>query len=627
MAEMITRPVYDNRLQRAIAGIDRKFTLGSALSQLTAESGTSGLMVKRAAINEAQSQAFTDEQQQRIAQESWDRQLRITDLQFSMADESDPAKRDIIASEIQALDSGVMSVVDRETQSSIEAGRLVPKNDLQSEYGDLGLVFDRPMTAEAARLLAKGKQEEIVRNTIVEGSPGGFAAGVVKFGASALAMAVDPVDLGSAFIPIVGVGGRAYAVTRIGKTLGRTVVGVTEGVVGAAITEPLYYNAAQGQQLDYTMSDALFNIGAGALFGGFIGTVAGVFSRSVPEVQRRGLEVSGGEITIGGERIEVPSVRMESPDAVDIEWARANRPDESVENVPYWERFDMEAESRAADVAVRQVTNDIQVAATVAAQRAPKRPQTLSELVRQSGGINDQDPTFRGELANQGINPAPAGKIGINNPKSPLNLDDMAEQAYELGFIENRDVNELLDMLRNERDGTDFGFARQDTQAAADWRNHYEAKSNAEAYLAHIDDIKASAKQMGIDIDLTPEQLIRVSDELGRNGNKMNKALETEGIFADQASAKALAELSGMEYDPYLDFEFSRAVDEMDVPDFERDLEYDIATYGAIINQAREAGELSDEALAELADLDQIDIEARSYSDAVEAASICVART
>jgi hypothetical protein len=39
------------------------------------------------------------------------------------------------------------------------------------------------------------------------------------------------------------------------------------------------------------------------------------------------------------------------------------------------------------------------------------------------------------------------------------------------------------------------------------------------------------------------------------------------------------------------------------------------------------SGELSDEALAELADLDQIDIEARSYSDAVEAASICVART
>jgi hypothetical protein len=46
-----------------------------------------------------------------------------------------------------------------------------------------------------------------------------------------------------------------------------------------------------------------------------------VYSRAVsPEVQRRGLEVSGGEITIGGERIEVPSVRMESPDAVDIEW-------------------------------------------------------------------------------------------------------------------------------------------------------------------------------------------------------------------------------------------------------------------------------------------------------------------
>ena len=628
MANMITRPVYDNRLQRAIAGIDRKFTLGSALSQLTAESGTSGLMVKRAAIKKEQSLGLTDEQQRRIAQESWDRQLLITELQFSMADESDPAKRDIIASEIQALDSGVMSVVNQETQSSIEAGRLVSKNDLQSEYGDLGIVFDRPMTAEAARLLAKGKQEEIVRNAIVEGSPGGFAAGVAKFGASALAMAVDPVDLGSAFIPIVGVGGRAYAVTRIGKTLGRTTVGATEGLAGAIIAEPLYYSAAQSLQLDYTMSDALFNIGAGAFLGGGIGTIAGVFARSAPEIQRRSLEVSDGKITIAGKRIEIPQEKIEPQEGMDIGRFREIDAAERgrIEETPYWERFDSEAESKAAEISVRQFLNDIEISSAIISQRPPKKPTTLLEFIRKSGGINDGDPAYRGEIQSLGINPAFAGKIGVNNPGSVLNLDDMAGKAQELGFIENRDVGELLEAIRKENSKTEFVFSREDSQAAFDWREHYEAKSNAEAYLDHIDDIKTSAKRMGINIDLTPEQLIRVSYELNRNDNKMELALETEGIFADQASAKELAELSGMEYDPYLDFDFSRAVDEMEEPDFYRDLEFDIATNAPIIAQYRKAGELSDEALAELDNLDQIDTQAKSYSDAVEAASICVAR-
>ena len=86
------------------------------------------------------------------------------------------------------------------------------------------------------------------------------------------AMAVDPLELATAFIPIVG---EARLVSRFGRVGGRTVAGMMDGLVGAAATEPVYYGLSRQQQLDYTMADALLNIGLGAILGGGIGALRG----------------------------------------------------------------------------------------------------------------------------------------------------------------------------------------------------------------------------------------------------------------------------------------------------------------------------------------------------------------
>lgn len=78
-----------------------------------------------------------------------------------------------------------------------------------------------------------------------------------------LAMATDPVEVATMFIPFVGQAGKAASVARFGRIGGRARVGAIEGTAGALLTEPLYYGLSKDQQLDYTMSEALLNVGAG----------------------------------------------------------------------------------------------------------------------------------------------------------------------------------------------------------------------------------------------------------------------------------------------------------------------------------------------------------------------------
>ena len=97
------------------------------------------------------------------------------------------------------------------------------------------------MTTSEAKLLADNKRAEMIRHAIISKGPSGVLPTVAKFGAGLAAMAVDPLEVASMFIPVVGVGGRAASVARFGKVGGRVLVGATEGFVGSALTEPLYF--------------------------------------------------------------------------------------------------------------------------------------------------------------------------------------------------------------------------------------------------------------------------------------------------------------------------------------------------------------------------------------------------
>ena len=93
---------------------------------------------------------------------------------------------------------------------------------------------------------------------------GGFAA---SLGASV----VDPINLVSAFIPIVGqakyAGMLAQQGSRVARAGTRFKVGMFEGAVGATITEPIVMSVAAQEQADYTAADFAVNM----IFGGVLG--------------------------------------------------------------------------------------------------------------------------------------------------------------------------------------------------------------------------------------------------------------------------------------------------------------------------------------------------------------------
>lgn len=94
----------------------------------------------------------------------------------------------------------------------------------------------------------------------------GFAGGLVG-------SAVDPINIASAFVPIVPEARIASMLGKAGSSvLGRAAVraqvGATEGVVGALMIEPFTYAMSQYEQMDYTPADSFMNVVFGGLLGG-----------------------------------------------------------------------------------------------------------------------------------------------------------------------------------------------------------------------------------------------------------------------------------------------------------------------------------------------------------------------
>lgn len=163
---------------------------------------------------------------------------------------------------------------------------VLPKSAAQERIRAEGLeghltVGDAGMRSSVLDILIRRKREELKRNTIRQQSPGGagrFAANLMVGFAGQL---VDPVNVASAFIPVVSPGRYAAMLAKASGPLGRAgvrgAVGALEGTVGAAIVEPFNYYANKQQQADYDAFDSAINIAGGAFFGSALHAGAGLF--------------------------------------------------------------------------------------------------------------------------------------------------------------------------------------------------------------------------------------------------------------------------------------------------------------------------------------------------------------
>ena len=173
--------------------------------------------------------------------------------------------------------------------------------ELNERYSDIGLTFSQPTREAVARLLADTRRRELARqHVLARGSRAGWGTHGTYFAAGLLATMADPINIASAFVPIVGPARFAQMAAHAGVTAARAGRGVVEGAVGAALVEPIVVAGAIAEDADYGAVDTLLNLAFGGVLGGGLhlagGKIADIYRRrtGAPTLQER-LSAAGAE--------------------------------------------------------------------------------------------------------------------------------------------------------------------------------------------------------------------------------------------------------------------------------------------------------------------------------------------
>lgn len=155
-----------------------------------------------------------------------------------------------------------------EMQEAINVSdEVMPKEELNKEYADLGLFFEKDTRKGVVDYIVERKKIDLRRSQRLANAPQSMGAKSIYLGAGLLTSFADPINIAASFVPIVREARFASWVARMGATRGRLAKGAIEGLVGNAIVEPIVYAQAKSEQSDYTDMDAFLNIGFGSIIG------------------------------------------------------------------------------------------------------------------------------------------------------------------------------------------------------------------------------------------------------------------------------------------------------------------------------------------------------------------------
>lgn len=133
------------------------------------------------------------------------------------------------------------------------------------------LVDENGITEQALETLMFRKKMELRRAEIFNRAQGGVVEGASRLGVALATTAVDPINVGLAFVPVMGQARYLKALEAakgpLGRAAFRTGVGAAEGALGGAIVEPFIYGSRKYEQADYDAVDSLMNVAFGSLFG------------------------------------------------------------------------------------------------------------------------------------------------------------------------------------------------------------------------------------------------------------------------------------------------------------------------------------------------------------------------
>lgn len=615
---MRPRPLQeDSAVIRSTGFADLSVTAGTVFKTAAQAPAAYGLLKQSWQTAGSVFENLTEEEREAAREQQRQRDLRQTSLQDQLDYETDPAKREALLSEIDQLYKAQDTQRETQTQTMIEDGRLLSVDALTEEFGDL-LEFDSPMARDKAELLYKNKQESRVRDAIISKGLDGVPGYAALIGGSLVAAAVDPIELGAAFIPVVGVAGRAAAAARFGRIGGAAAVGTAEGFTGALLTEPLYYALSNQQQLDYSMGEALLNVGIGTLLGSGIGTVRGIYDIRKPNIK----EITQDVETVT-DVLPEPLVLTREETA---KLAARNRLN-SVRN------YDILGGSPVAQTVLRQFANDQSIDVSPVIPRFVKKPTDLVEFVKEKGGIKTNIENLSKEIKSLKISNIKTARKTSDSLSNfgALNADgrsirNMVRTAYNAGYLESRDTKEFFSKLQENTSGR-YVFARDDENKAMEWRSYYKADNDIVSEQAHKSAIVEQVKGL-TGKTLSEEEVSIISRSMSKNNLSLEEAASDVQLRLYDFQAEKLAQYGvNPRADIASDVDIAqRFSEEKATIEDEFNFDAELQQSDAIIRQYQEAGDLTDDDIKAIAELQQVEETMDAYIELVQTAAICTAR-
>jgi len=144
-------------------------------------------------------------------------------------------------------------------------------------------------TVEGLELRIKYKKEENIRKAWLSAAPDGVGSILAHFGVGLAASFLDPLNVASAFIPVIGPAKFAKILSQqsgaAGRLGARVTKGMAEGFVGSAAVEPIVLLGTSALGTDYDLYDTFANLAFGTVLGGGLHGMAG-FARDSIDARR-----------------------------------------------------------------------------------------------------------------------------------------------------------------------------------------------------------------------------------------------------------------------------------------------------------------------------------------------------
>ena len=253
----------------------------------------------------------------------------VFDAAFGSAFSTNPTTSLVRSEELAQQADGRAVVMGPESYLAPNAGRLEPDSPLveaqaaRDRVSGMGLDIKIPeqgIRQGALDILIDRHREQAARQQVLARAHGGSMGTQVAAGLAASLL--DPLNIASAFVPVVGEARYAAMLGRAASPLGRAGVragvGAVEGAVGAAILEPLPLLAASQDQTEYGLSDSLANIALGGVLGGGLHSVGGAVSDALR--RRLATETPAADIALNvADRRSAPAAPAQSIRAADFD--------------------------------------------------------------------------------------------------------------------------------------------------------------------------------------------------------------------------------------------------------------------------------------------------------------------